>query len=86
MSNNACSTFVYIVKCADNTLYTGWTTCLQKRLKMHNDGKASKYTRTRLPVELIYWERHESKENALKREREIKNFSRSEKLKLYNRE
>jgi putative endonuclease len=53
---------------------------------MHNDGKASKYTRTRLPVELIYWERHESKENALKREREIKNFSRSEKLKLYNRE
>jgi putative endonuclease len=88
MSNNDCSAsvFVYIVKCADNTLYTGWTTCLQKRLKMHNDGKASKYTRTRLPVELIYWERHKSKEDALKREREIKSISRSEKLKLYNRE
>jgi len=76
--------YVYIVKCSDNTLYTGWTTCLIKRLKMHNNGKASKYTRVRLPVEIIFWEQHETKENALKREREIKSFSRAEKLELCN--
>jgi putative endonuclease len=76
--------YVYIVKCSDDTLYTGWTTDILKRVKMHNDGKASKYTRTRLPVEIIYWESHETKEDARKREREIKNLSRAEKLKLCN--
>jgi putative endonuclease len=76
--------YVYILKCSDNTLYTGWTTDILKRVKMHNDGKASKYTRTRLPVEIIYWESHETKEDARKREREIKNLSRAEKLKLCN--
>ncbi len=77
--------YVYILKCSDNTLYTGWTTCLLKRVKMHNDGKASKYTRGRLPVEIVYSEEHESREDALKREMEIKGFSRAEKLKLCNK-
>ena len=48
--------FVYILKCNDNTYYTGWTKDLLKRIKAHNNGKASKYTRGRLPVEYIYFE------------------------------
>lgn len=74
--------FVYILKCFDNTYYTGWTTCLEKRVKMHNEGKASKYTRTRLPVEVVYLEELEKKEDALKREIEIKRLSRAEKIRL----
>lgn len=74
--------YVYIVKCADGTLYTGWSTCLEKRLQMHNDGRASKYTRARLPVQMLYWEEHESKESAMKREWEIKKMSRPKKLDL----
>ncbi len=77
--------YVYILKCADNTLYTGWTTCLLKRVKMHNEGKASKYTRGRRPVEIVYSEKYETREDALKRELEIKSFSRAEKLKLFNK-
>lgn len=76
------SAYVYILKCSDNTLYTGWTTCLKKRIEMHNSGKASKYTRVRCPVEIVYWEKLEKKEEAMKREREIKCLSRSVKLKL----
>jgi putative endonuclease len=74
--------YVYIVKCADGTLYTGWTISLEKRLQMHNDGRASKYTRARLPVEMLYWEEHESKESAMKREWEIKKMPRPKKLDL----
>lgn len=77
-----CTTYVYILKCADGTLYTGWTTSLDKRVGMHNRGKGSKYTRSRLPVELLYREECDSKEEALKREREIKAFSRTVKMEL----
>lgn len=78
--------YVYILCCSDNTLYTGWTTDLTKRLKTHNSGKGAKYTRCRLPVELAYYEEFEDKSSALKREYGIKQLSRAEKLKLINEE
>lgn len=76
--------YVYILKCSDNTLYTGWTTNLEKRLKVHNTGKGAKYTRVRLPVEIVYFEEFEDKKDAMKREYAIKQLSRQEKLKLIN--
>ena len=74
--------YVYILRCRDGSLYTGWTNDLEKRLKAHNSGSASKYTRTRLPAELVYFEEWESKEAAMSREWHIKRLSREEKLKL----
>lgn len=81
---NMASWHVYIVKCADETLYTGVTTDLKRRLLEHNTGcaKSSKYTRRRLPVELVYSEKFKEKSPAFKREAEIKKFTRREKLKL----
>ena len=74
--------YVYMLRCRDDSLYTGWTNDLEKRLKAHNSGSASKYTRTRLPAELVYFEEWESKEAAMSREWHIKRLSREEKLKL----
>lgn len=74
--------YVYMLRCRDGSLYTGWTNDLEKRLKAHNSGSASKYTRTRLPAELVYFEEWESKEVAMSREWHIKRLSREEKLKL----
>ena len=74
--------YVYMLRCRDGSLYTGWTNDLEKRLKAHNSGSASKYTRTILPAELVYFEEWESKEAAMSREWHIKRLSREEKLKL----
>ena len=75
--------YTYIVKCADGTLDTGWTNCLQKRMKAHNEGKnGAKYTRTKRPVTLVYYERFSTKEEAMRREYEIKQFTRNKKLEL----
>lgn len=75
--------YTYIVRCADGTLYTGWTNCLEKRLKAHNEGKnGAKYTKTKRPVELIYYEGFLSKREAMQREYQIKQMSRLQKLKL----
>lgn len=74
--------YVYILECADKTLYTGWTIDLINRLKVHNEGKASKYTRARLPVKLVYSEEYDNKIDAQRREWQIKQLSRKEKLKL----
>ncbi|HSX24601.1 MAG TPA: GIY-YIG nuclease family protein [Candidatus Andersenbacteria bacterium] len=74
--------FVYILKCADATLYTGWTTNIEKRVAQHNTGKGAKYTRARLPVVCMYSELFDSKEEAMKREYEIKQLSREEKAAL----
>ena len=74
--------YTYIVKCKDGTLYTGWTNNLEKRIKDHNDGKGAKYTKTRLPVELVYYETFETKEEAMSREYGIKQLSRKEKDEL----
>ena len=76
------SCYVYIVRCADGTLYTGWTTDLDRRLKAHNDGTGAKYTRSRRPVELIYQELFDDKIEAQKREWAIKHMTRKEKLLL----
>lgn len=74
--------YTYILKCADGTLYTGWTNDLQKRLAAHNSGTGSKYTKTRLPVELIYFEEFEDKKEAMSREWHIKRLTREKKLAL----
>lgn len=71
--------YTYILRCSDNTLYTGWTTDLKKRLKVHNLGKGAKYTRSRTPVTLVYYESFSSKEEAMSREYHIKQLSRPEK-------
>lgn len=71
--------FVYILRCQDGSLYTGWTTNLERRFQEHNQGRASKYTRARLPVAPVYSESHASKNEALKREAAIKTLSRAQK-------
>ena len=73
---------VYMLRCRDGSLYTGWTNDLERRLKAHNEGSGSKYTRSRLPVELVWVEECESKEQAMSREWHIKKLSREEKLRL----
>lgn len=75
--------YVYIVKCFDETLYTGITTDVEKRIKKHNIGKGAKYTKYRRPVELLYFEKQENKSLASKREIEIKKMKRKEKLELF---
>ncbi len=71
--------FVYMVRCADGTLYTGFARDPQARARVHNSGKGAKYTRSRRPVALVYTERCDSISAALKRERELKPWSRAEK-------
>lgn len=74
--------WVYILRCRDDTLYTGITDDVERRLKAHNSGKGAKYTRGRGPVELVYREEQPDKSAALKRERAIKKLTRREKLAL----
>jgi len=75
---------VYIVQCADNKLYTGTTTNIERRIKEHNKHKGGSYTRVRLPVTLIYKETQANRSEALKREAQIKRWSREKKLALVN--
>lgn len=74
--------FVYMLRCADGTLYTGWTNDIAARLKAHGCGHGAKYTRSRLPVRLVYCETMADKSQALRRECEIKRLSRMQKLAL----
>ena len=76
------SHFVYIVRCSDNSLYTGYTNNIEARINKHNAGKGAKYTKIRRPVVLVYQEMYETKSEALRREYEIKTFTRQRKLKL----
>ena len=76
------SHFVYIIKCVDKTLYTGYTTDIVKRCEVHNKGKGAKYTRSRLPVKVVYWEEYNTKPEAMKREYQIKQLSRKQKMEL----
>lgn len=77
--------FVYIVQCADDTFYTGYTSNLTKRLEQHNSTKqGARYTRMRRPVKLVYYEKFQTQIKAMKREREIKGLSREKKLQLIN--
>lgn len=74
--------YTYIVECNDKSLYTGYTTDVVARIKTHNSGKGAKYTRSRLPVKLVYFEEHETKSEAMSREYAIKKMTRANKLKL----
>ena len=74
--------YIYIVKCSDGTLYTGYAKDIEQRIAKHNAGKGAKYTKVRRPVTLVYSEVFETKSSALKREYEIKTFSRQKKLQM----
>lgn len=82
MGGCAVSYFVYMLRCGDGTLYTGYTDDPERRARMHNAGKGAKYTRSRLPVTLVYWEELPDKSAALRREAAIKRMTRQEKLAL----
>ena len=74
--------YAYIVECADGTLYSGWTNDLEKRVAAHNAGQGAKYTRSRRPVTLRYYEEFEDKSEALRRECALKKMSRAKKQAL----
>ena len=74
--------YTYMLECSDGSLYTGYTVNLKHRLAMHNAGKASKYTRCRLPARLVYYEAFATKGEAMRRECTIKKLSRKEKMSL----
>ena len=74
--------YVYLLRCADGTLYTGFTNDLARHLAAHNAGRGAKYTRGRRPVELVYWESFSNKSSALRREYAIKQLPRRQKLTL----
>ena len=75
--------YTYILKCNDDTLYIGWTDNLVKRMIAHNSKKGAKYTRGRTPVQLVYWEKYQSKKQAMQREYALKQWTREEKLMLF---
>ena len=72
--------YTYLLRCRDGSLYCGWTNDLEQRLKAHNQGKGARYTRGRGPVELVYCETFDTKEEAMRREYAIKHMTRREKL------
>ncbi|MFH4903812.1 GIY-YIG nuclease family protein [Staphylococcus cohnii] len=74
--------FIYIVRCKDGSLYTGYAKDIEQRIAKHNSGQGAKYTKIRRPVELVYQEMFGTKSEAMKREYEIKTFSRQKKLQL----
>ncbi|XGI84428.1 GIY-YIG nuclease family protein [Halorutilales archaeon Cl-col2-1] len=76
------SHYVYVVECSDGSLYTGYTTDVERRLEEHNSGDGAKYTRGRTPVKLVHEEEYGSRSEAMRREHEIKQMSRDEKLDL----
>lgn len=76
--------YVYIVKCADGTYYTGYTNDLNRRIEQHNQGEGAKYTKGRRPVELVYSQEFNSKSKAMKREYKIKQLTRQKKIELIN--
>lgn len=74
--------YTYLLECSDGTLYCGYTNDVAARVKTHNEGKGAKYTKSRLPVRVVYVEAHETKHEAMSREGKIKRLSRAEKLRL----
>ncbi|WP_194611245.1 GIY-YIG nuclease family protein [Clostridium vitabionis] len=74
--------YTYLLRCADGTYYCGWTNDLEHRLKSHNSGKGARYTRSRRPVALVWYEEHETRGEAMSREAAVKRLSRGEKEKL----
>lgn len=78
--------YAYMVVCSDSTLYTGYTDDLVRRMQAHNSGKGAKYTRSRRPVKLVYWEKFATKRQAMQREYAIKQWPRRQKLRLLSEE
>lgn len=76
--------YVYILRCKNNALYTGWTTDLKRRIEEHNSGKGAKFTRAYRPVKLVYYEEYDDKIVAMKREYQIKQLSKAKKELLIN--
>lgn len=76
--------YTYILECADHSYYTGWTNDIQKRLQAHNQGKGAKYTKGRTPVKLVYLDISATKEEAMKKEAQIKKLTRAQKEALVN--
>ncbi|MBI5030223.1 MAG: GIY-YIG nuclease family protein [Chloroflexi bacterium] len=76
------SAFIYLLRCNDGTIYTGWTFDVKQRVQTHQTGRGARYTRTRCPVELIYSERLPSRRAAMRREIEIKKMPKKKKLAL----
>ena len=74
--------YTYVLACADGTLYTGWTTNLERRIRAHQAGKGSRYTRARLPVTLVYQRAHGTAEEAKRQEAAIRRLPRGKKLEL----
>ena len=74
--------YTYMVECNDGSLYTGWTKDLERRLRAHNARKCAKYTKSRTPVKLVYYEHFDTKEEAMRREYEVKELTRKEKIAL----
>lgn len=74
--------YTYILRCGDGSFYTGWTNDLDKRIKAHREGRGGKYTRTHAPVELVYFESFDTKNEAMSREWHIKQLTRGQKLAL----
>lgn len=74
--------YVYILRCGDGSLYTGWTNDLEQRVAEHAAGRGCKYTRSHLPVELVHTETYPTREEAMSREWHIKHMSRDEKMRL----
>ncbi|MFQ5980357.1 MAG: GIY-YIG nuclease family protein [Candidatus Heimdallarchaeota archaeon] len=77
--------FVYLLKCGSSgkkPLYCGYTKNIKRRLEDHQTGRGGRFTRSRQPVELVYWEEHSTRKKAIRREREVKKFSRREKLRM----
>lgn len=74
--------YVYILQCSDSSYYTGYAVDLERRLQEHQQGEGCKYTRGRCPVELVYWEEHPGKSEAMQREYQIKQMPRAGKQKL----
>lgn len=77
--------FVYLLECSDKSFYCGYTTDLEKRVAAHNEGRGARYTRTRRPVKLVFFQKLKTRSTALKRELEIKKFSRKQKQALINK-
>ncbi len=74
--------YTYLLQCADGSLYCGWTNHLQERVKAHNEGRGAKYTRGRWPVKLVYFEEFATRQEAMRREYQIKKLTRQEKERL----
>ena len=79
MDNQEKQNYTYMVACSDGSLYTGWTNDLEKRVRSHNEGKGARYTKSRRPVELVWHEAFPTKEEAMRREYEVKQLTRREK-------